>query len=71
MNAEIIRFKFMQWWDAFLLQLLLRIGTRLFGCVAISRRGDGKRVAAIHFAVSQREFNISVRTLVERLDGSQ
>jgi hypothetical protein len=68
MNAEMIRRKFIRLWDTFLLKLFLTIGTRMFGCVAISAPGGLKRIKAIHFAVNQREFNISIRTFVERLD---
>jgi hypothetical protein len=70
MNAEIIRLKFLWWWDAVLLRLLLMIGTRMFGCVAVSHGGDGTEIRAIHFAINQREFNISIRNFVERLDRS-
>jgi hypothetical protein len=66
---EIIRL-ILRWWDALLLRLLLAIGTRIFGCIAISRRGEKNQVRAIHFAINQRELNISMRTFVERLDGS-
>jgi len=66
--TEIIRLKFLRWWDALLLQLFLAIGTRMFGCIAISHRGDGKEIRAIHFAINQREFNISIRNFVERLE---
>jgi hypothetical protein len=68
MNAEIM-LKLAHWRDAFLLRIFLTIGARVFRCVAVSAP-DGKTVKAIHFAVSQRELNISVRTFVERLDGS-
>jgi hypothetical protein len=68
MIAEIIRLKLANWYDAFLLKIFLTIGTRVFRCVAVSAP-DGKRVKAIHFAVSQRELNISMRTFVQRLDG--
>ena len=68
MNAEIIRLKFLCWWDAFLLRLFLAIGTRIFGCVAVSAP-DRKRVRTIHLAISQRELNISMGRFVERLDG--
>jgi hypothetical protein len=63
MNAE-IRFKFLRMWDAFLLKIFLTIGTRMFGCVAVSAP-DRKKVRAIHFAINQRELNISMRTFVE------
>jgi hypothetical protein len=36
--------------------------------VATSAPGAGKQVKAIHFAINEREFNISVRTFVDRLD---
>src|SRR6266404_4979541 len=68
--TEIIRLKFLRWWDALLLQLFLAIGTRMFGCIAISHRGDGKEIRAIHFAINQREFNISIRNFVERLEAA-
>jgi hypothetical protein len=67
-NAEQhIRLKFIRWWDTFLLKLFLTLGTRMFGYVATSTP-DGKQLKAIHFAVSEREFNISVRTFVDLLD---
>jgi len=69
MNSEIIRLKLANWYDAFLLKIFLTIGARVFRCVAVSAP-DGKGVKAIHFAVSQRELNISMRIFVERLDGS-
>jgi hypothetical protein len=62
-----IRLKFIRWWDAFLLKLFLTLGTRMFGYVATSTP-DGRHLKAIHFAVSAREFNISVRTFVDLLD---
>jgi len=65
--AQHIRLKFIRSWDMFLLKLFLALGTRRFGFVATSAP-DGKQLKAIHFAVSAREFNISVRTFVEWLD---
>ena len=55
-----IRLKLIHCWDRFLLQLFLTIGTRMFGYVAASGPEDGNQVKAIHFAVNEREFNISV-----------
>lgn len=66
-TVQHIRLKFIGWWDAFLLELFLIIGTRMFGYVATSSP-DGKHLKAIHFAVNAREFNISVRTFVDLLD---
>ena len=63
-----IRLKLIRCWDRFLLKLFLIIGTRMFGYMAASAPGDGNQVKAIHFAVNEREFNISVRTFVDRLD---
>jgi hypothetical protein len=40
----------------------------MFGYLAASAPGDSNQVKAIHFAVNEREFNISVRTFVDRLD---
>jgi hypothetical protein len=65
--AQKIRLKFIRSWNIFLLKLFLTLGTRMFGYVATSAP-DGKQLKAIHFAVSPREFNISVRTFVELLD---
>jgi hypothetical protein len=67
---EKIRLKFLNWWDELLFLWLIMIGTRLFGCIAISHGEDGKKPRAIHFAISQRDFNISIRNFVERLDRS-
>jgi hypothetical protein len=64
-----LRLKLIRGWDAFRLKIFLTICTRMFGCVAVSAP-DKKRVRAIHFAVNQRELNLSVRDYVERLDGS-
>jgi hypothetical protein len=63
-----IRLKFIRCWDAFLLKLFLTIGTRMFGYVATPAPEDRKQLKAIHFAVNEREFNISVRTFVDWLD---
>jgi hypothetical protein len=63
-----IRLKFIRCWDTFLLKLFLTIGTRMFGYVATSPSKDRKQLNAIHFAVNEREFNISVRTFVDWLD---
>jgi hypothetical protein len=63
-----IHLKLIHCWDRFLLKLFLTIGTRMFGYMAASASGDGNQVKAIHFAVNEREFNISVRTFVDRLD---
>jgi hypothetical protein len=63
-----IRLKLISYWDRFLLKLFLSIGTRMFGYVAASAPGDGNQVKAIRFANNEREFNISVRTFVDRLD---
>jgi hypothetical protein len=65
--AQHIRLKFIRCWDTFLLKLFLTLGTRMFGYVATSAPG-GKPFKPIHFAVSEREFNISVRTFVDLLD---
>jgi hypothetical protein len=65
--AQHIRLKFIRCWDTFLLKLFLTLGTRRFGYVATSAPG-GKQLKAIHFAVSEREFNISVRTFVDLLE---
>jgi hypothetical protein len=63
-----IRLKFTRCWDRFLLKLFLTIGTRMFGYIVTSAPEHGKRLKAVHFAVNEREFNISVRTFVDRLD---
>jgi hypothetical protein len=63
-----IRLKLIGCWDRFLLKLFLTIGTRMFGYIAASSQGAGKQVKAIHFAINEREFNISVRTFIDRLD---
>jgi hypothetical protein len=63
-----IRLKLIRCWDTFLLKVFLTIGTRMFGYVAASAPEDGNQVKSIHFAVNEREFNISVRTFVDRLD---
>ena len=63
-----IRLKFIRCWDRFLLKLFLTIGTRMFGYIVTSEPEHGKRLKAVHFAVNEREFNISVRTIVDWLD---
>jgi hypothetical protein len=63
-----IRLKFTRCWDRFLLKLFLTIGTRMFGYIVTSAPEHGKRLKAVHFAVNEREFNISVRTIVDWLD---
>jgi hypothetical protein len=65
---ERISLKLVDCWELLLLKLFVAIGKRKFGCVAIWAPGAGKTVKAIHFAINQREFNISIRTFVERLD---
>jgi hypothetical protein len=67
---EKLRLKILNWWDELLFLWLIMIGTRLFGCIAISHADDGRKPRAIHFAINQREFNCSVRRFVERLDRS-
>jgi hypothetical protein len=57
-------------WDGLLFRLFVTIGTKMFGCIAMSHGPDGNQVRAIHFAINQREFNISIRRFVERLDRS-
>lgn len=69
MNAEKIRLKFLNWWKGLLFLWLIMIGTRLFGCIAISRGEDGNP-RAIHFALDRRAFNISIRSFVDQLDRS-
>lgn len=69
-TAQHIRLKFIRCWDTFLLKLFLTLGTRMFGYVTTSAP-DGKQLKAIHFAVSAREFNISVRTFVDLLDSAR
>jgi hypothetical protein len=64
-----LRLKLLNWWNELLFLWLIMVGTRLFGCVAISRGEDGNP-RAIHFAINQRELNISIRNFVERLDRS-
>jgi hypothetical protein len=63
-----IRLKFIRCRDRFLLKLFLTIGTRMFGYIVTSAPEHGKRLKAVHFAVNEREFNISVRTIVDWLD---
>ncbi len=74
MNIQTIRLKLLRCcdasWDALLFRLFVTIGTKMFGCVAISHGPDGNKVRAIHFSVNQREFNCSIRRFVERLDRS-
>lgn len=50
-----------------LVPLFLRIGFWLYNFIIAKRNNDGD-VTAIHFAVSEREMNISMREHVERLD---
>jgi len=40
----------------------------MFGYVTTSAAEDRKQLKAIHFAVNEREFNISVRTFVDFRD---
>jgi hypothetical protein len=40
----------------------------MFGYIVTSVPEHGKQLKAVHFAVNEREFNISVRTIVDWLD---
>jgi hypothetical protein len=40
----------------------------MFGYIVTSAPDHGKQLKAVHFAVNEREFNISVRTIVDWLD---
>jgi hypothetical protein len=55
---------------AVLLQLFLRLGTKLFN-VVVTYAPDGREtITVIHFAMRERDLNCSVRGLVDGLDAS-
>lgn len=56
-----------KWVQQATIKLFLLLGTRMFNFIQTYCDEQG-RTRAIHFAMSQRDFNISVRTQVELLD---
>jgi|CZKQ01.1.fsa_nt_gi hypothetical protein len=63
-----IQLKLIYWWDTLLLKLFVTIGARLFGYARIWAPKNRRNVRAVHFAVTQHDMNISVRTYVDWLD---
>ena len=55
---------------AVLLQLFLRLGTKLFNVVATYTPNGRRTITVIHFAMRERDLNCSVRALVDGLDAS-
>jgi hypothetical protein len=63
-----IRLKLIYWWELLLLKMFVMIGAQLFGYARIWAPEHRNNVKAVHFAVSERDFDISVRTYVDWLD---
>lgn len=60
--------KLEQAYDRLLIQLFMRIGKRFYNVIVTYAEGQDEDIRCIHFAVSERDLNTSVREYVERLD---
>jgi hypothetical protein len=53
--------------DSILMWMFLYAGTKLFSVLTFHSSSDDE-VGAVHFALNERELNVSMRTYVEELD---